>query len=161
MKTRQNLPIKKQSAAMTAAKVVMLVLTAVYPLFMTLMTAAGILTHRSSYGSYVTGMAVLLIVSGVSVTTGVILALPRKKMASLVSLSPTFCGLTLCLVTLSRLSAYADKHGWTASGMYSGTAVSDMYQSRLLPVVFPAAIAVVVAVIQAFFCDCNKKNVHS
>ena len=78
MKTRQNLPKKKQSAAMTAAKVVMLVLTAVYPLFMTLMTAAGILTHRSSYGSYVTGMAVLLIVSGVSVTTGVILALPRK-----------------------------------------------------------------------------------
>lgn len=156
MKTKKILPQKKQSAAMTAAKAVMLVLTAVYPLFMTLMTAAGILAHSSSYGSYVTGMAVLLIVSGVSLTAGAILTLPRKKLTSLVSLSPTICGLTLCLVTLSRLSAYADEHGWSGSGIYSGTAVSDMYESRLLPVIFPAAIAVVVAIIQAFFSDYGK-----
>ena len=51
MKTMKNLPQKKQSAAMIAAKAVMLALTAVYPLFMTLMTAAGILVHSSSYGT--------------------------------------------------------------------------------------------------------------
>lgn len=146
---------------MTAAKAVMLVLTAVYPLFMTMMTAAGLLAHSSSYGSYVTGIAVLLIISGVSVTIGAFLTLPRKRLTSLFSLSPIICGLTLCLVTLSRLAAYSDEHGWTGSGMYIGVPVSDIYESRLLPVILPSAIALVIAVIQGFFSDCSKKNVHS
>ena len=156
MKSMKILPQKKQSAAMIAAKAVMLALTAVYPLFMTLMTAAGILVHSSSYGYDVTGMAVLLFVSGVSMTAGAILALPRKKLTSLVSLILTLCGLVLCLVMLGRLSACADNYGWTASGVYNGTAVSDLYKARLLPVIFPASIAAAIAVIQAFFGGYGK-----
>lgn len=158
MKTKQCLPEKKRSPAMTSAKALMLVLTAIYPLFMTVMTGLGLLYNRTSYGSYVTGLAVLLILSGTAITAGALLTLPRKKLFSLISLPVTICSFILFMAVLNRLTELADKRGWQGSGKYIGISVSNMYKSRLMPVIFPAAAAVIIALIQYFSYDDREKK---
>lgn len=143
---------------MIAAKALMLVLTAVYPLFMAVMTGTGLLYNRTSYGSYVAVLAVLLILSGVAMTGGALLTLPRKSIFSLVSMLLTICGFIMCMVVLSRLAEFSDKHGWQGSGKYDGIPVSDMYKARLMPVIFPAAIALIIALIQYFSYDSREER---
>lgn len=143
---------------MIAAKALMLVLTAVYPLFMAVMTGSGLLYNRTSYGSYVAGLAVLLILSGVAMTVGALLTLPRKSIFSLASMPLTVCGFILCMVVLNRLAEFSDKQGWQGSGRYDGIPVSDMYKARLMPVIFPAAISLIIALIQYFSYDSREER---
>lgn len=157
MKTKRFNNEKKHYPAITAVKALTLVLTMIYPLFMTVMTGSGLLYNRISYGSYITTLAVLLIFSGVFITVGILLTLPRKKLFSIISLPVTVCSFILFMAVLSRLTKFADKQGWQGSGRYIGISVSNMYKSRLMPVVFPAAAAVIIALIQCFLYDSNKK----
>lgn len=143
---------------MIAAKASMLVLTAIYPLFMAVLTGSGLLYNRTSYGSYVTGLAVLLIISGVAMTVGALLTLPQKSIFSFISMPLTICGFILCMVVLNRLAEISDKHGWQGYGKYDGIPVSDMYKARLLPVIFPAAIALIIALIQYFSYDSREER---
>ena len=117
----------------------MLILTAVYPVFMVMMSGAGLIYNRSTYGERLCTAGVLLIVSGAAMTTGSILALPEKRITAAVSLLLIAGGLVLCLCMLHILTSHADSAGW--SDNYTMEPVSAMYRRRMLPSVIPAAMA--------------------
>ena len=87
MKTKQRLPRRKHPY-LNAAKAVMLVLTAIYPVFMVMMTGAGIFYNRSSYGTVFGRYGIVLIVSGAVMAAGAILCLFRKNLPNLISPFP-------------------------------------------------------------------------
>lgn len=122
----------------------MLILTAVYPLFMVTMSGAGLIYNRSSYGERLCTAGVLLIVSGIAVTAGALLSLPEKRITAVLSLILTAGGLVLCLCMLSTLISHADSAGWSDS--YTMEPVSGMYRRRIMPAVLPASMAAVTAV---------------
>ncbi|MCR4863303.1 MAG: hypothetical protein K5884_11990 [Ruminococcus sp.] len=157
MSTRQRLPRKKHPYLNTA-KAVMLVLTAVYPLFMTCMTGAGIYYNRSSYGSAFANYGLLLILAGVLMVSGAVLCLFRKSIANLISLFCTSTGLIMCLAILSKLVKRAKSNGWHGSGVYENVSASSLFQSRLLPCIFPAGLAVVIALCQYFSYDLGEER---
>ena len=129
-----------KSRLVTAA---MLILTAVYPVFMVMMTGAGLIYNRSTYGERICTTGMLLIVSGAAVTAGVLLSLPKKRSTAVISLILTAAGLTLCLCMLHILTSHADSAGW--SDNYTMEPVSALYRRRILPSVIPAAMAAVKA----------------
>ena len=55
---------RKQKPIMTAAKLLLIMLTAVYPFFMTMMTGIGILSKSESYGSKITFCGAAFVISG-------------------------------------------------------------------------------------------------
>ena len=122
----------------------MLILTAVYPLFMVTMSGAGLIYNRSSYGEKLCTVGVLLIVSGIAVTAGALLSLPEKRITAVLSLILTAGGLVLCLCMLSMLISHADSAGWSDS--YTMEPVSGMYRRRIMPAVLPAVMAAGTAV---------------
>lgn len=155
MKTRQRLPRKKHPY-LNALKAVTLVLTAIYPVFMTMMTGAGILYNRGSYGSSFARYGTILIVSGCLMTSGTILCLFRKNLTSLLSPFFSLTGLVMCMAVLSRLVKHADEHGWHGSGMYENVSASYTFQTRLLPCILPAIAATVTALCQYFSYDLSE-----
>ena len=122
----------------------MLILTAVYPLFMVTMSGAGLIYNRSSYGERLCTVGVLLIVSGITMTAGALLSLPEKRITAVLSLILTAGGLVLCLCMLSTLISHADSAGW--SDNYTMEPVSGMYRRRIMPAVLPAVMAAGTAV---------------
>ena len=48
----------KQKPYMTVLKVILVVLTLIYPVFMTMMTGVGIIHNKSSYGEEITSLGV-------------------------------------------------------------------------------------------------------
>ncbi len=137
---------KKRNPLLTAAKVVMLILTAVFSLTMTAMAGAGLIYNGDSYGSKLVNIGAALISSGILMTAGAVFCVFRKTLHNTISIICTGSGLALCLVMLRRLCIHADNAGWTDSVTLSP--ISDMYSARLLPVIAPAALAIIIAVIQ-------------
>lgn len=157
MRTRQRLPRKKHPY-MNTAKAVTLVLTAVYPLFMTCMTGAGIYYNRSSYGAVFANYGILLMLSGVLMTAGAILCIFRKSITNLASLFFTSTGLIMCLAILSKLVKRAKANGWHGSGVYENVSASSLFQTRLLPCMIPAGLAAVIALCQYFSYDLGEER---
>lgn len=152
MKTKQRLPRKKHPY-LNAAKAVTIILTAIYPVFMTMMTGAGILYNRSSYGSSFARYGTLLIISGCLMTAGTVLCIFRKNLPSLLAPFFSASGLIMCLSVLSRLVKHANAHGWHGSGIYENVSAGYTFQLRLLPCILPAVSAAVIALCQYFSYD--------
>ena len=138
--------IKKKQPLLTAAKAVMLILTAVFSLTMTIMAGAGLIYNGDSYGRKLVNIGTALIISGILMTAGAVFCLFKKRLINIISIICTGSGLVLCLVMLNKLCTHADYAGWTDS--ITLTPISDMYASRLLPVIAPAALALVISFIQ-------------
>lgn len=153
-KVKKN--IKKKKSLLTAAKAVMLILTAVFSLTMTTMAGAGLIYNGGSYGRRLENIGAALIISGVLMTAGAVFCIFRKSLLNTVSIICTGPGLVLCLVMLRKLCLHADSAGWTDS--VAMTPISDMYASRLLPVIAPAAIALVIAIIQLFSFEAAEER---
>ena len=134
---------KRRNPLITVLKAIMLVLTAVYPLFMVCMSGTGLIYNRESYGSELAAVGVFLIVSGLVMTLGAVLALPRRNLPNIAAIVCSVSGLVLCLVMLCKLCTHADAAGWTDK--FALTPISDMYRARVLPSIVPAATAVVLA----------------
>ena len=132
MKTKQRLPRRKHPYLNTA-KAVMLVLTAIYPLFMVMMTGAGIFYNRSSYGATFGSYGIVLIVSGAMMAAGAVLCLFRKNITNLISPFLSAGGFVTCMVILSKLVKRAKANGWHGSGMYEAVSASYTFQTRLIP----------------------------
>lgn len=124
---------------MKIIKIIMLILTAVYPLFMTCLAGAGLIYNKSSYGIKLEYTGIFLILSGIIITIGVILCLSEKKAVNIISLIFSISGLILCLVMLYILCSHADYAGWRDN--YTLMPVSSMYIRRILPTAIPACIA--------------------
>ncbi|WP_296694993.1 hypothetical protein [Ruminococcus sp.] len=141
----------RSSAIMKAAKVIMLLLTLYFSCAMTVLSGAGLIYNRASYGS---GMAVtgfFLIFSAALMTAGAILCIFRKNAADILSIVFSAGGFILCMVMLYKLVSHADRCGWTDK--YTLQPISSMYKARILPCIIPAAMAIAVALIQLFSYD--------
>jgi hypothetical protein len=155
MKTKQRLPRRKHPYLNTA-KAVMLVLTAIYPLFMVMMTGAGIYYNRSSYGAAFGRYGIVLIVSGAVMAAGAVLCLFRKNLPNLISPFLSVGGFAACMVILSKLVRRAKADGWHGSGMYENVSASYTFQTRLIPCILPVALAVTIALCQYFSYDLGE-----
>ena len=148
----------RQSGYMLAAKIIMLVLTVVFPLFMVAMTGAGMIKYRSSYDEYLPNIGIYFVISSALMTLGAVLCIFRKSLPNLISFICTVSGFTLCMIMLKRFTDRADKSGWTGYGRYQFMPVSDMFTGRILPVILPCAIAAVIAAVQFFSYDASEER---
>ena len=155
MKTKQRLPRKKHPYLNTA-KAVLLVLTAIYPVFMVMMTGAGICYNSGSYGAAFTRYGIILIASGAMMTGGAVLCLFRKNIPNLIAPFLSSGGFITCMAILSRLVKRAKANGWHGSGMYEGVTASYIFQSRLIPCILPVALTITIALCQYFSYDLGE-----
>ncbi len=149
---------RKQNIIMTAAKLLLIVLTAVYPFFMTMMTGIGILSKSASYGSKITFCGAALIISGASLTTAAILCLFRKSLPNLLSMCIALPSFAVCMVALCKLVSHAESAGWMGHGMYSAVPVADMYRQRIFPVILPFLLTLTIAAIQYFSYSATEER---
>ncbi len=155
MKTKQRLP-RRRHPYLNTAKVVMLVLTLIYPMFMVMMTGAGFCMHWDSYGADFARNGIWLIFSGVLMTAGAVLCLFRKNLTNLISPFLSGGGFIICMFILQRLVKHADKRGWRGPGLYDGVKASYLFQTRLIPCILPVALAITIAVCQYFSYDLGE-----
>lgn len=126
-------------------KFIMMILTLIYPLFMTCLAGSGLIYNKSGYGKSIANTGIFLIISGLLMTSGAVLCLFRKKLNNIISLACSVSGLILCMLMLYRLCSHADSAGW--SDNYTMLPVSDMYKTRILPVIFPAITATAISIV--------------
>lgn len=120
-------------------RIIMIILTLIYPLFMTCFAGIGLIYNKSSYGEKIEITGIFLIISGILMTSGAFLCLFRKKSVTIISLTCSVIGLILCLSMLYLLCSHADSAGWCDN--YTMNPVSDMYRKRILPVIIPSLIS--------------------
>lgn len=130
---------KKNSPLLIVAEIIMVILTVVYSTVMVCFAGAGLIYNGESYGKKLIAVGIFLILSGLFMTSGAVLALLKKRIFLILSVVFTIIGLVVCLVMLYILCTHADYAGWTDN--YTMTAVSTMYKSRILPVIAPALLA--------------------
>lgn len=126
-------------------KALILVLSAVFCLFMPVMTGAGLIYNRTSYGGRLAFTGVLFIVSAVLMTVGAVLCGGGKKRKNVLSVIFSLSGFLLCMVMLRKLCLHADVSGW--SDKFTMEQISRMYQRRLLPCAVPVAMAVIMSLL--------------
>lgn len=137
---------KKFETFMMILKIIMALLTAVYSLTMVCLAGAGLIYNGDSYGAEISAMGTIFVISGILMTAGAVLCIFRRLVPNYISLIFSFGGLTICLITLYRLCIHADNAGWHDNVTLAPA--SDMYTTRLLPTIIPAALAVIIDVIQ-------------
>lgn len=157
MKTKQRLPRRKHPYLNTA-KVIAVILTLIYPMFMVMMTGAGIILHRDVHGAAFGRCGVFLIVSGILMTAGTVLCLLRKSLPNLIAPFLSGGGFVLCMYLLGKLVARADANGWHGPGIYEGVTMSYLFRTRLIPCIAPAALTVIIALCQYFSYDLSEER---
>lgn len=142
---------ERKPPVMVVLKVIMLVLSLYYSLAMTALSGAGLVRNRASYGTELEKTGILLIISAVLMTAGAVLCLFRKNLPDIASIALSLCGFLLCMAMLYRLMTHADTAGWTDK--YTLMPISDMYKTRIMPCVIPAALSVIIAAVQLCSCE--------
>ena len=137
-------------------KALMLVLTAVYPLFMVVLSGAGLIYNRESYGGKLFAVGVLLVISGAVMAAGAVLSLFRKDAASVLAVILSVGGLALCYAELHILCGHADSAGWTDA--FTLTPISSMYKGRIMPCIVPVVLAVFTAATQFFSYEAAERR---
>ncbi len=151
----------KQKPSMTAAKIILIVSTAVYPIFMIMMTGAGLISNKESYGSVISGYGTKLIISGSLMTTAAVLCLFRKSLPNLIAPFLSSAGFALCMTMTYRLIRHAESAGWMGVGKYENLPVGDMYRVRLIPTAAPFLLTLAISVIQFFSYDaCEERRIR-
>ena len=146
-KNMKKMPVKR-SPLMTAAKAVMLLLSLWFSCAMPLLSGAGLLYNRSSYGEGLARTGSFLIISAILMTAGAVSCLSRRMAADILSIVLSAAGLALCMVMLKRLTDHADASGW--ADKYTMLPISDMYSRRILPCIIPVTMAVTISAVQLF-----------
>ena len=147
---------KKQPAVMVFFKAVLMVLTAVFPVLMASLAGAGIMSHRDTYGEDVWRMGLLLLAGGLVITGGAVCCLFRRSIMNLISAVFSLSGGALVLAMILKIADHADRAGW--SDKYTMAPVSDMYKVRLLPCLIPAALALIIALVQYFSREASEER---
>lgn len=122
-------------------KVSLILLTAVYPFFMVIMTGTGLVCNYAGYGKEVMYNGIFLIFSGILMTTGSICCMFRKKILNIISVIMWITGIVVCMIMLYKLCVHADNSGWCRNL----SPVSNMYKSRIFPVIIPCFINFVIS----------------
>lgn len=153
---KRNFSEQKKSVA--AAKTALMILTAVYPVFMVMMTGAGLISNKESYGSVISGYGVYLIVSGICMTAAAVFCLFRKSIANLISALLSSAGFALCMTITYKLVKHADSAGWSGTGKYENIPVSNMYKERILPTLLPFLLTILISAVQFFSYDAREER---
>lgn len=146
---------KKENVPMKAAKAITLLLSLYFSCAMPILTGAGLLSNRSSYGSKLAETGVFFIFAAVLMTLGAFLCLFRKKLTNILSAFLSVSGLVLCMVMLKKLTDHADASGWTDK--FTLEPISGMYETRLLPCIAPALLTAIIAIVQMFSYNDTEK----
>ena len=146
------------NSAIKVLKVILAVLTIIYPLMMNLLSGFGMfiewnnsdfVLNCNKYSKELTFFGILMILGGLTMTAASVLCI-LKKYKSAIILSPT--GLALSLISLFYVSHHADFAGW--SDKYTMQPISNMYIERNLPVIIPFLICVILSAFKLF----SQKN---
>lgn len=147
---------KKFDNFMIILKIIMAQLTAAYSLVMVCCAGAGLIYNGDSYGSKISAMGAVFIMSGIAMTIGAILCLFRRSISNFISLIFSAGGLTVCMIMLNRLCVHADDAGWHDN--VTMLPASDMYMTRVLPTIIPAVLAMIISVIQIRSARNRRRN---
>ena len=127
-------------------KAAVLALSAVFCLFMPVMTGLGLIYNRSSYGESLAFTGVFFIVSALLMTTGTVLCGSRKKVSNVLSVVLAIMGAILCMAMLRKLCLHADVSGW--SDKFTMEQISHMYERRILPCIIPVIMSVIMSLVR-------------
>lgn len=152
-KNRKKIP-DRRSTAMTAAKAAMLLLSLYFSCAMTVLSGAGLIHNRESYGSSLARTGLFMVIAAALMTAGAVLCLFRRRLPGILSIAASLSGFVLCMAMLKKLTDHADAKGWTDK--YTLMPVSDMYRSRILPCIIPVAMALFIAALQLFSSEKRK-----
>lgn len=137
---------KSTVKAVHLLKASILLLSAVYCLFIPVMTGLGLLYNRASYGKFLTLTGVYFIVSALLMTAGTVMCGSRKKAKNVLSVIFLVLGFIICMVMLHNLCHYADIRGW--SDKFEIERISSMYKRRIIPCVIPVTAAVILSAVR-------------
>ena len=137
---------KSTVKAVHLLKAAILLLSAVYCLFMPVMTGLGLLYNHASYGKFLTLTGVYFIVSALLMTAGTVMCGSRKKAKNVLSVIFLILGFIICMIMLHNLCGYADTRGW--SSKFEIERISSMYKRRLIPCVIPVTAAVIFSAVR-------------
>ncbi len=138
-------------------RVMLILTTLVYPLFMCQMSAAGwqYNVDAGNYPEVFAAYAFWMRAGSVLLTAAAVLCLfgsrPRRWLCNAAALGCGTGGIIACMTVLAKFTAYADQN---FSGLdETMQPVSELYRDRLLPTLLPFALLCVLAFWQIFDYD--------
>ena len=134
---------KRENYRVIILKILLVISALIWSFFMVVMTGAGLVFNRESYGQDIMQTGIFFIISGILMISGTVLSLFRKKVLNLISVILSCTGFILCMIMLCRLVNHADSNGWRDN--FTLTPVSDMYRTRIMPVIIPSVLSVATA----------------
>lgn len=123
------------------AKIILAVLTLIYPLFTVMLSGAGLIVNGNSYGIKLMICGIIWIISGLLSASGSIFCITGKNIPAVI-LSST--GFLLCMIILSVVTAHAEKYAWFMP-FYGKSDVAGMYRKRIMPSVFPFVLTILIS----------------
>lgn len=157
MKKKSDKKIEKRvigsHPVLSVLKLILALLTVVFPGFMVISTGAGLIYNRESYGAELTRIGAAFIVSSVMMLGGTLLVCLKKNISAVISSAG---GFAICMIMLCKLADHADRSGW--SDKYTMAPVSNMYISRIIPVIAPFLLTAAIAMIQYFSYEAAEKR---
>ena len=146
---------RKRCVLLLILKLILAVLTIIYPLFMNIMSGlgmfiewndSGIVYNSNKYNSQLALCGWSLIFGGLALTLSAVFCILKKNK---ISIFTSLAGFILSMASLLKIASHADLAGW--SNKYTLEPVSDMYTARILPDVFPFILCIIISIIQIIF----------
>ena len=122
-------------------KIVLAVSTLIYPLFMVILSGAGLVFNGNSYGLKLVLCGIFWIVSGLMLTSGSLLCLMKKNIPALILSS---AGFLICMTVLFIVTTHAEKYSWNMP-YYAEFTVSGMYIKRIIPTALPFILTLLIS----------------
>ena len=141
----QEKPPRRNSAFWAVLKIITLLLCLWYACAMPVLSGAGLIRNRLSYGEEITKTGIFLIAAAAMMTAGTILCFFRRSLCDILSAVFSGTGFILCMTMLKKLTDHADSFGWTDK--YTLHPISGMYTGRILPCALPAVLTVIIAAV--------------
>lgn len=136
---------EKNNAAIKLLKAAIIILSAIYCLFMPFMTGLGLLYNHEAYGTELSLAGILFMVSALLMAVSAVMCLSIKKLPNILSLVFSSSGAVICLLMLKKLCTHADSSGW--SDKFTMEQVSHMYERRILPCILPVILIIVLSLL--------------
>lgn len=145
---------KKDGITLKILKILLAVLTIIYPLTMNILSGLGMFIRYNGsdfavnwekYSSQLSFWGLAMVFGGLFMTVGTILCITRKNILSVIF---SAAGFTLSGAGLLKIASHADFAGW--SDKYSLAPISDMYLSRNLPIIAPFILCTAISLFQHF-----------
>ena len=134
-------------------KIFLIATTAIFPMFMNLMSGIGWISTYGGYGSKFIVSGVVMIISSVLMTASVVLCMMKFNLAAVIA---NTAGFAAAMTVLAKMMKYADESGW--SDRYTMQPASDIYRNRILPTLIPFILLIAAAVLQYFSYDETLKR---